>query len=163
MRRFVAWWNRDTVAGRKAMKGPTKWREILIIRPTELPNDRGPVPPTFFPSVDLKSLRSRRSQIPLYREESPHVVNTSLARFVRRWRTTSEAKARAYDSDETIGVATLAAQLKGDVTEFPQAKWHQYEPVNNDNARAGAVMAFGQPGEHNLRLQQSGSHSFADG
>ncbi|HEX3231008.1 MAG TPA: 4Fe-4S dicluster domain-containing protein, partial [Pyrinomonadaceae bacterium] len=27
----------------------------------------------------------------------------------------------------------------------PEAKWHQYEPVNRDNARAGAVMAFGQP------------------
>src|SRR5262249_11560582 len=27
---------------------------------------------------------------------------------------------------------------------FPQAKWHQYEPVNRDNARAGAVLAFGQ-------------------
>ena len=28
---------------------------------------------------------------------------------------------------------------------FPQAKWHQYEPANGDNRRAGAVMAFGQP------------------
>ncbi|MCM3902485.1 MAG: 4Fe-4S dicluster domain-containing protein, partial [Pyrinomonadaceae bacterium] len=26
-----------------------------------------------------------------------------------------------------------------------QAKWHQYEPVNRDNARAGAIRAFGQP------------------
>src|SRR4029078_9083364 len=40
---------------------------------------------------------------------------------------------------------TLAAQFKGILTEFSQAKWHQYEPANNDNARAGAVMAFGQP------------------
>ena len=46
---------------------------------------------------------------------------------------------------ETITSPTLAAQLKGILTEFPQAKWHQYEPVNNDNARAGAMMAFGQP------------------
>jgi molybdopterin-containing oxidoreductase family iron-sulfur binding subunit len=30
-------------------------------------------------------------------------------------------------------------------TAFPQAKWHQYEPVNRDNSRNGAVMAFGQP------------------
>src|SRR5213075_2022792 len=46
---------------------------------------------------------------------------------------------------ETVSSPTLAAQLKAILTEFPQAKWHQYEPVNNDNARAGAVMAFGQP------------------
>ncbi|HYV24890.1 MAG TPA: 4Fe-4S dicluster domain-containing protein, partial [Pyrinomonadaceae bacterium] len=38
----------------------------------------------------------------------------------------------------------LAAQLKQILTDFPEAKWHQYEPVNRDNARAGAVMAFGQ-------------------
>jgi molybdopterin-containing oxidoreductase family iron-sulfur binding subunit len=35
--------------------------------------------------------------------------------------------------------------LKGILTEFPSAKWHQYEPANRDNARAGAIIAFGQP------------------
>ncbi|HKY30489.1 MAG TPA: TAT-variant-translocated molybdopterin oxidoreductase [Pyrinomonadaceae bacterium] len=46
---------------------------------------------------------------------------------------------------ETVTSPTLGAQLKGILTEFPQAKWHQYEPVNRDNARAGAMMALGQP------------------
>ena len=46
---------------------------------------------------------------------------------------------------ETITSPTLAAQMKQILTDFPEAKWHQYEPVNRDNARAGAVMAFGQP------------------
>ncbi|HEY5885533.1 MAG TPA: TAT-variant-translocated molybdopterin oxidoreductase [Pyrinomonadaceae bacterium] len=46
---------------------------------------------------------------------------------------------------ETITSPSLAEQLKGILTEFPQAKWHQYEPVNNDQAHAGARMAFGQP------------------
>ena len=46
---------------------------------------------------------------------------------------------------ETVTSPTLAAQIKGILAEFPQAKWHQYEPVNRDNARAGAMMAFGQP------------------
>ena len=41
------------------------------------------------------------------------------------------------------------------LTEFPQAKWHQYEPANNDNARAGAMMAFGQPVNTTYRLQQA--------
>src|SRR5256712_3130690 len=34
--------------------------------------------------------------------------------------------------------------MKQILTDFPEAKWHQYEPVNRDNARAGAMMAFGQ-------------------
>jgi MoCo/4Fe-4S cofactor protein with predicted Tat translocation signal len=46
---------------------------------------------------------------------------------------------------ETITSPTLAAQLKGILTELPQAKWHQYEPANRDNVRAGAMIAFGQP------------------
>src|SRR5258707_1080922 len=35
--------------------------------------------------------------------------------------------------------------MKTVLTDFPEAKWHQYEPANRDNVRAGAVMAFGQP------------------
>jgi len=46
---------------------------------------------------------------------------------------------------ETITSPTLAAQLKEIQTALPQAKWHQYEPANRDNVRAGAMMAFGQP------------------
>ena len=46
---------------------------------------------------------------------------------------------------ETITSPSLANQLKGILTEFPQAKWHQYEPVNNDQAHAGDRMALGQP------------------
>jgi molybdopterin-containing oxidoreductase family iron-sulfur binding subunit len=46
---------------------------------------------------------------------------------------------------ETITSPTLGAQMRELLTALPQAKWHQYEPANGDNARAGAVMAFGQP------------------
>jgi MoCo/4Fe-4S cofactor protein with predicted Tat translocation signal len=46
---------------------------------------------------------------------------------------------------ETITSPSLGAQMKELLTAFPQAKWHQWEPANRDNARAGAMMAFGQP------------------
>ena len=46
---------------------------------------------------------------------------------------------------ETITSPSLGAQMKAILAEFPQAKWHQYEPVNRDSARAGAMSAFGQP------------------
>jgi molybdopterin-containing oxidoreductase family iron-sulfur binding subunit len=46
---------------------------------------------------------------------------------------------------ESIISPTLGAQMQELLTAFPQAKWHQYEPANRDNARAGAIAAFGQP------------------
>jgi molybdopterin-containing oxidoreductase family iron-sulfur binding subunit len=46
---------------------------------------------------------------------------------------------------ETITSPTLGSQMRELLTTFPQAKWHQYEPVNRDNARAGAIASFGQP------------------
>ena len=42
---------------------------------------------------------------------------------------------------EPVTSPTLGAQIKELQTAFPQAKWHQYEPANRDNARAG-VMAL---------------------
>src|SRR6185437_4646934 len=46
---------------------------------------------------------------------------------------------------EPIISPSLGQQMKDLLTALPQAKWHQWQPANNDNARAGAVMAFGQP------------------
>jgi len=43
---------------------------------------------------------------------------------------------------ETITSPTLASQLRAILTEFPLAKWHQYEPVGRDSAREGARLAF---------------------
>src|SRR5258708_24145178 len=46
---------------------------------------------------------------------------------------------------ESIISPTLGAQMKELLATLPQAKWHQYEAANRDKARAGAMMAFGQP------------------
>ncbi|MFQ5637759.1 MAG: TAT-variant-translocated molybdopterin oxidoreductase [bacterium] len=45
---------------------------------------------------------------------------------------------------ETVTSPTLTAQINRLMTEYPLAKWHQYEPVNRDNAKAGAQAAFGK-------------------
>src|SRR5246127_3045733 len=47
----------------------------------------------------------------------------------------------------TISSPALAEQLRGFLKNYPQAKWHVYEPVNRDNVLEGAKMAFGQPVE----------------
>ena len=55
----------------------------------------------------------------------------------------------------TVVSPTLADQLQTVLQAFPQAKWHQYEAVNRDNARAGAMMAFGEPVETQYRLAEA--------
>jgi MoCo/4Fe-4S cofactor protein with predicted Tat translocation signal len=46
---------------------------------------------------------------------------------------------------ETVTSPTLIDQFAKVKTELPNSKWIQYEPVNADNAMAGAKMAFGSP------------------
>lgn len=31
------------------------------------------------------------------------------------------------------------------INNFPQSKWYEYEPINNDNERSGTKLAFGKP------------------
>src|SRR5258707_6260467 len=44
---------------------------------------------------------------------------------------------------QTISSPTLADQLHQVISNYPQAKWHTYEPINRDNVLAGAQEAFG--------------------
>ncbi len=48
---------------------------------------------------------------------------------------------------QTVSSPTLAAQIKALIEQYPEAKWHAWEPGNRDNVYAGAQMAFGQPVE----------------
>jgi MoCo/4Fe-4S cofactor protein with predicted Tat translocation signal len=45
---------------------------------------------------------------------------------------------------ETVTSPTLGSQIKSLLEQFPQARWHQYEPVNLDNLHEGAQRAFGE-------------------
>ena len=114
------------------------------------PNDRGSSATDIFSQASILTLYDPdRSQTPMYRGET------------RPWSTFVAEIRGAIDKEndglkakkgaglrfltETITSPSLAAQMKSILTDFPEAKWHQYEPVNRDNARAGAMMAFGQP------------------
>jgi molybdopterin-containing oxidoreductase family iron-sulfur binding subunit len=46
---------------------------------------------------------------------------------------------------ETIVSPTLGRQLQDLHQSFPEAQWHQYEPLGRDMAYRGAVLAFGEP------------------
>jgi molybdopterin-containing oxidoreductase family iron-sulfur binding subunit len=56
---------------------------------------------------------------------------------------------------QTVASPTLADQLQTFLKLCPSARWHVYEPVNRDNAYAGAQMAFGQPLETQYKLDQA--------
>src|SRR5258705_1277825 len=86
-----------------------------------------------------------RSQTLTYRED----IRTWTS-FVGEMRTTLDEQRPKQGAGirfltEPIISPTLGAQMKELLATLPKAKWHQYEPANRDNVRAGAVMAFGQP------------------
>ena len=113
------------------------------------PNDKGSTATDIFAQASILTLYDPdRSQTPLYRGETrPWLqfvaeIRTTIGRENDGLKVKKGAGLRFLT--ETITSPTIAAQMKQILTDFPEAKWHQYEPVNRDNARAGAIMAFGQ-------------------
>lgn len=45
---------------------------------------------------------------------------------------------------ETVTSPTLAGQIQALLERYPDAQWHQYEPLSSDNVREGALLAFGE-------------------
>jgi MoCo/4Fe-4S cofactor protein with predicted Tat translocation signal len=56
---------------------------------------------------------------------------------------------------ETVTSPTLIAQFRQILTELPNARWYQYEPINKDNAMAGAKLAFGSPVQTIYKFDQA--------
>jgi len=56
---------------------------------------------------------------------------------------------------ETVTSPTLAHQIDTFLSQYPKAKWHQYQPVNRDNVWAGAEMAFGRAVAPRYRFEQA--------
>lgn len=45
---------------------------------------------------------------------------------------------------EAVTSPSLAKKIRDFLAMYPEAKWHTYEPINTDNARQGAIAAFGR-------------------
>jgi molybdopterin-containing oxidoreductase family iron-sulfur binding subunit len=56
---------------------------------------------------------------------------------------------------ETVTSPTLAHQLREFLKTYPEAKWHQYEPVGRENVRAGSQLAFGELVETHYRIEKA--------
>ncbi len=54
---------------------------------------------------------------------------------------------------ETVTSPTLLAEIRRLLAEWPEARWHHYEPVNRDHLHAGAKAAFGEVVDPVYRLE----------
>src|ERR1043166_9911134 len=118
-------------------------------RPTKAEGNPGPPG-----SLGATDVFGQASLLTLYDPDRAHVVsrrghvNTWLA-FVGvlnevREQQRGKRGAGLRILTETITSPSLAGQIHGVLTDFPAAKWHQYEPVGRECARAGALQAFGE-------------------
>jgi MoCo/4Fe-4S cofactor protein with predicted Tat translocation signal len=56
---------------------------------------------------------------------------------------------------QSVSSPTLTAQIQNILKKFPNARWHTWEPVNRDSARAGAQTAFGELVEPRYHLEKA--------
>jgi molybdopterin-containing oxidoreductase family iron-sulfur binding subunit len=56
---------------------------------------------------------------------------------------------------EMVSSPTLADQLARLLAAYPGARWHAWEPLHRDNARAGAVLAFGEVVETRYHFERA--------
>jgi Fe-S-cluster-containing dehydrogenase component len=56
---------------------------------------------------------------------------------------------------ESVTSPTLAGQLRALLERFPDARWHQYQPINRDNAYEGSRLAFGEALEARYHFNQA--------
>ncbi|HVH26261.1 MAG TPA: TAT-variant-translocated molybdopterin oxidoreductase [Vicinamibacterales bacterium] len=56
---------------------------------------------------------------------------------------------------ETVSSPTLAAQIRDLLARYPNARWHQWDAVSDDNARTGARLAFGRYVGHQYRFENA--------
>ena len=119
-------------------------------RPTKVEgNDQHPA------SMGATDLWAQASILGFY--DPDRSQNTQLRGDIRRWSDFVNAIKTELENQrpkqgaglrfltEAVNSPTQAAQLKAILQEFPQARWYQYEPVGRGNARAGTILAFGQP------------------
>jgi len=119
-------------------------------------NPRGSSATDIFTQASLLNLYNPdRSSTPLYRED----IRTWTA-FVGEMRSALDEQRSKQGGGirfltESIISPALGQQMKDLLTALPQAKWHQWQPANQDNALAGAKLAFGQPVNTTYRFDQA--------
>src|SRR4029434_6516575 len=129
------------------------WAEGLLVeshegRPTKIEGN-----PNHPASLGATSLFAQASVLTLYNPDRARVI-TNVGE-IRPWGAFTDELQRLLAEKSAgrgaglriltgaVSSPTLFDQIKTLLAGLPAAKWHQYEPVNRDNAMAGARMAFG--------------------
>ncbi len=119
-------------------------------RPTKIEGN-----PNHPASLGATSLFAQASALTLYNPDRARAITNvgeirswdafgaELQRLLAEKRASQGAGLRILT--EAVSSPTLIDQIKTLLAQLPAAKWSQYEPVNRDNATAGARMAFGEP------------------
>lgn len=103
--------------------------------------------------LDLYS--AERSKITSYfgKPGSYETFLESLATITREQKGKRGAGLRLLTGSVTS--PTLAAQIHELLENFPEARWHQWEPMNWDNSLEGARLAFGEPIAAHYNLEKA--------
>ena len=118
-------------------------------RPTKIEGN-----PNHSASLGATDAFEQASILALYDPDRSQVVNnagliSTWSEFLAVLRPALEAQNASQGAGlriltETISSPTLARELAAVLEKFPQAKWHQHEPLARDNAFEGARLAFGE-------------------
>jgi len=134
--------------------------ESHLFRPTKIEgNDQHPA------SLGGTDVFSQASILGLYDPDRSQTI-THLGE-VRTWGNFLEAIRGPLQSQKAVQGAglriltqttsspSLTDLLRSALKQYPQAKWHIYDPINRDNVLQGSQMAFGQPVETQYRLENA--------
>lgn len=129
-------------------------------RPTKLEGN-----PDHAASLGKSDTFAQASVLSLYDPDRAQII--TQAGLLTSWNAFVESLGRELDAQranngagiriltETITSPSLINLLESVLSEFPEARWVQYEPINRDNAREGAIMALGEDVNTVYRFDQA--------
>ena len=112
-------------------------------------------------SLGAADVFAEASILSLYDPERSQTVTrsgqaNSWANFERDFRAAlGDSGQGVHILTESVTSPTLSAQLQALREQYPDVKWHQYDPINLDNVYAGAKLAFGQSAAPIYQFEQA--------
>jgi MoCo/4Fe-4S cofactor protein with predicted Tat translocation signal len=116
-------------------------------------------------SLGASDVAAQGSILGLYDPDRSKVIDS--AGLIRTWNGLLDALGPVREAQRAKGGAglriltgtvtspTLAAQITALLAAFPQARWHQWDPIGRDAVRLGARLAFGNDVDTRYRFDQA--------